>query len=99
MGWKDSISAGLRRFGDEAERVLDKGKTKVEQLQTEIQMDSLAKKLGYLTYDAHRGRKFDEATRVKLLMDLAHLEETLEKAKADAEAKLAATKDDKQTRS
>jgi hypothetical protein len=89
MGWKDSISAGLRRFGEEAEKALDKGKTKVEQLQTEMQMDGLARKLGYLTYDEHRGRKVDEAARAKLLMDLAHLEEVLEKAKAEAAARTA----------
>ena len=87
MGWKETVTSGLRRFGEEAEKALDKGKTKVGELQTEIQMDGLAKKLGYLTYDAHRGRKFDEATRVKLLMDLTRLEDALNKAKAEAEAK------------
>jgi hypothetical protein len=92
MGWKDTISAGLRRFGEEAEKALDKGKTKVEELQTELQMDGLAKKLGYVTYDEHRGRKVDEATRVKLLMDLARLEDVLAKAKAEAAAKAASKK-------
>lgn len=84
MGLKDTISAGLRRFGDEAEKALDKGKAKVGELQTELQMDGLAKKLGYLTYDAHRGRVVDESTRAKLLMELAHLEATLEKTRAEA---------------
>ena len=84
MGLKDTISAGLRRFGDEAEKALDKGKAKVGELQTELQMDGIAKKLGYLTYDAHRGRAVDESTRSKLLMELAHLEATLEKTRAEA---------------
>lgn len=92
MGWKETISTGLRRFGEEAEKALDKGKTKVGELQTEMQMDGLAKKLGYLTFDAHRGRAVDEAARVKLLMDLTHLEEALQKAKAEAAAKTAADK-------
>jgi hypothetical protein len=92
MGWKNSISAGFRRFGEEAEKALDKGKTKVEQLQTEMQMDGLARKLGYLTYDEHRGRKVEEATRAKLLMDLTHLEGVLEKTKAEAAAKAAANR-------
>jgi hypothetical protein len=92
MGWKDSISAGLRRFGEEAEKALDKGKTKVSELQMELQMDGVAKKLGYLTFDAHRGRKVDEAARVKLLMDMTQLEESLDKARAEAAAKAAADK-------
>jgi hypothetical protein len=92
MGLKDTMSAGLRRFGEEAEKALDRGKTKVGELQTELQMDGVARKLGYLTYDAHRGRTVDEATRVKLLMDLAHLEEALERTKAEAAAKAAANK-------
>ncbi len=92
MALKDSISAGLRRFGEGAERALDKGKTKVGELQTELQMDGLAKKLGYLTYDAHRGRAVDEAARVKLLMELTRLEAALDKAKAEAAAKAATVK-------
>jgi hypothetical protein len=92
MGFKETVTAGLRRFGEEAEKVLDKGKTKVGELQSELQMDGLAKKLGYIAYDEHRGRKIDEATKVKLFMDMAHLEEAMEKAKAEAAAKAAADK-------
>lgn len=91
MGFMETLSSGLRRFGDEAEKVLDKGKSKVGELQTELQMDSLAKKLGYLTYDAHRGRKVDEPARVKLLMDLTQLEDALKKAKSEAAAKASST--------
>jgi hypothetical protein len=92
MTWRDTLSAGLRRLGDEAEKALDKSKSKVSELQTELQMDSLARKLGYLTFDAHRGRKVDESTRVKLLMDLTHLEDVLQKAKSEAAAKAASAK-------
>jgi hypothetical protein len=92
MGWKETLTAGFHKVGEGAEKALDKGKAKVEELQTEMQMDGLAKKLGYLTFDAHRGRKVDEATRAKLLADLTRLEGELEKAKAEAAAKAAAEK-------
>jgi hypothetical protein len=92
MSWRETLSAGFHRAREEAERALDKGKAKVEELQTEMQMDGLAKRLGYLVFDAHRGRKVDEATRAKLLSDLTRLEDGLEKAKAEQAAKAAAEK-------
>jgi hypothetical protein len=92
MGWKDTLKKGFKRAGEEAKDALDKGKSKVEELQTEMQMDGLAKKLGYLTFDAHRGRQVDEALRTKYLADLSHLEDQLEKAKAEAAAKAEAEK-------
>lgn len=92
MGWRDQLSAGLQRARSEAARAYDKGKAKVEELQAEMQMDGLAKKLGYLTFDAHRGRTVDEATRVKLLLDLTRLEDELEKARAEQVARAAAEK-------
>jgi hypothetical protein len=92
MGWKEKLTSGLRRAGEEADKALDKGKAKVGELHTEMQMDGLAKKLGYLAFDAHRGRKVDEAARAKLLADLARLEESLEKIKAEAAVKAAADK-------
>ncbi len=92
MSWRETLSAGFHRAREEAERAYDKGKAKVEELQTEMQMDGLAKRLGYLTFDAHRGRKVDEAARVKLLSDLTRLEDELEKAKADQATKAAAEK-------
>jgi hypothetical protein len=98
MGWKDTFTEGLHRVSEEAERVFDKGKSKVEELQTEMHMDGLARKLGYLSYDAHRGRKVDEATRVRLLMDLTRLEDTLEEARKDAAAKAAAERSAKEGR-
>jgi hypothetical protein len=92
MGWKEKVTAGLRKAGQEADKALDKGKAKVGELHIEIQMDGLAKKLGYLAFDAHRGRKVDESARVKLLTDLTGLEEALGKVKAEAAAKAAAGK-------
>ncbi len=92
MGWKDKLSAGLHRAGSETQKAFEKGKSKVEELQIEMQMDGLAKKLGYLTYDAHKGRKVDEAARDKLLAELVRLEDELEKKKAETAAKIAAEK-------
>ncbi len=86
MGWKDSVSKGLKKVGEEAGKAYDKGKNKAEQLQIEMKMDGLAKKLGYVAFDAHRGREVDEAARTKVLADLAELEEALEKLKAEAAA-------------
>jgi putative ubiquitin-RnfH superfamily antitoxin RatB of RatAB toxin-antitoxin module len=92
MSWKETLSAGFHRAREEAERAYDKGKAKVEELQTEMQMDVLAKKLGYLTFDAHRGRSVKEAARVKLLSDLTRLEDELKRAKAEQAKKAAAEK-------
>jgi hypothetical protein len=92
MGWKETLNAGLQKLGKEAETAYDKGRAKVEELHTEMQMDGLAKKLGYLAFDAHRGREVEEATRVKLLKDLTQLEAELEEAKKEAAAKAAAAK-------
>ena len=86
MAWKDSVSKSLKKVGEEAGKAYDKGKSKANQLQLEMKMDGLAKKLGYLTFDAHRAREVDEAARTKLLAELTELEEALEKAKAEAEA-------------
>lgn len=95
MAWMDSVKSGLQRFGEEAEKAIDKGKTKAEELRIEMKMDGLAKKVGYLTFDDYRGRKVEEATRVKLLAQLLELEENLEKVKTEAAAKAAADKEAK----
>jgi len=95
MAWKETVSKGIKKVGEEAGKAYDKGKSKAEQLQTEMKMDGLAKKLGYLTFDAHRGREVDEAARTKLLTDLTELEEGLEKAKAEAEEKAKAEAEEK----
>src|SRR3972149_5619544 len=73
MGFKDKMGAGLEQAAHEIEKALDKGKTKVGELQIEMQMDGLAKKLGYLVFDFYRGREVDQTVRQKLLDDLSRL--------------------------
>jgi hypothetical protein len=92
MAWKDKFRSGVKRVSEEAEEALDKGKAKVEELQIELKMDGLAKKLGYVAFDAHRGRKVDEALRAKLLADLTYQEEQLKKLADEVAAKAKAAK-------
>jgi hypothetical protein len=87
MGFMDKVGDGLEQAAREIEKALDKGKTKVGELQIEMQMDGLAKKLGYLVFDFYRGRAVDQAVRQKVLDDLTRLEEQLWKIRADAAAK------------
>ena len=53
----------------------------------EMQMDGLAKKLGYLVFDFYRGREIDQALRQKYLDDMTRLEDQLLQARAEAAAK------------
>lgn len=87
MGIKDKVEAGLGQAAYEIEKAVDKGKTKVSELQIELQMDGLAKKLGYLVFDFYRGRQVDQAVRQKALDDLSRLEDQLFKIRVDAAAK------------
>jgi hypothetical protein len=87
MGLMDKLGDGLGQAAHEIEKALDKGKTKVGELQIEMQMDGLAKKLGYLVFDFYRGRTVDQAVRQKVLDDLSRLEEQLLKVRAEAAAK------------
>lgn len=87
MGFMDRLTAGAERAAKEAEKALDKGKAKVGELQIEMQMDGLAKKLGYLVFDFYRGREVDQALRQKTLDDLSRLEDQLLAARAEAAAK------------
>ena len=52
-----------------------------------MQMDGLAKKLGYLVFDFYRGRAVDQAERQKVLDDLSRLEDQLYKIRTEAKAK------------
>ena len=61
MGIMDKLGDSLGQAAHEMEKALDKGKTKVGELQIEMQMDGLAKKLGYLVFDFYRGRTVDGA--------------------------------------
>ena len=87
MGLMDKLSAGIDRAAQEADKAFEKGRTKVGELQTEMQMDGLAKKLGYLVFDFYRGREVDQALRQKYLDDMAKLEDQLLQVKAAAKAK------------
>lgn len=99
MGLIDKLAAGIERAAEEADKALDKGKTKVSEMQIEMQMDSLAKRLGYLVFDFYRGRQVDPALRQKILDDLSRLEEELlakraeTRAKAEAEGPTASSAD------
>jgi len=87
MGFMDKLTAGAERAAKEAEKAFDKGKAKVGELQIEMQMDGLAKKLGYFVFDFYRGREVDQALRQKILDDLSRLEDQLLQARAEAAAK------------
>jgi hypothetical protein len=87
MAFKDKLHKGFKRVGEEAKVALDKGKLKVEEMQLEMQLDGLAKKLGHLAFDAHRGRQVDDALRLKYLADMSEVEDQIAKLKAEAAAK------------
>jgi hypothetical protein len=87
MDLKEKLTTGLERAAKEAEKALEKGKAKVGELQIEMQMDGLAKKLGYLVFDFYRGRTVDQALRQKILDDLSRLEDQLIQVKAETAAK------------
>ena len=87
MGFTDKVGNGLEQAAREIEKALDKGKTKVGEIQIEMQMDGLAKKLGYLVFDFYRGRAVDQTVRQKVLDDLSRLEDQLWKIRTDAAAK------------
>ena len=74
-----------------AEKALDKGKAKVGELQIEMKMDGLAKKVGYLILDEHRERSVDQDEKQRLLSELVGLEDQLIQARAEAAEKAQAT--------
>ncbi|MHB0980022.1 MAG: hypothetical protein ACYC5Q_08150 [Thermoleophilia bacterium] len=86
MGILDRLTEGAEKVAKQAEKALEQGKTKVEELQLERQMDGVAKKLGFLEFDAFRGREVDAAVRQSYLDELAGLEEQLAQAKEAAAA-------------
>ncbi len=81
MGILDKLTEGAQKVAEQAEKALEQGKTKVEELQLERQMDGVAKKLGYLEFDASRGREVDAAVRQSYLDELAGLEEQVAQSK------------------
>jgi hypothetical protein len=87
MGFMDKVGDGIEQAAREIEKAFEKGKTKAGEIQIEMQMDGLAKKLGYLVFDFYRGRSVDQAARQKVLDDLSRLEDQLLKMRAEAAAK------------
>ncbi len=87
MSLLDKLTAGAERAAKEAEKAFDKGKAKVGELQVEMQLDSAAKKLGYLVFDFYRGREVDQAKRQNLLDEMSRIEDQLMQARAEAAAK------------
>jgi hypothetical protein len=83
----DKLTAGIEKVAEGADKALDKGKAKVGEMQIEMQMDGLAKKLGYLVFDFYRGRQVDQELRQKLLDDLAEHEDRLLQSRAETAAK------------
>lgn len=87
MGIMDKVGSGLEQAVWEVERALDRGKSKAGELQTEMQMDGLAKKLGYLVFDFYRGRTVDQTERQKVLDQMSALEDKLLAVRAEGKAK------------
>jgi hypothetical protein len=87
MGIMDKVGAGLEQAVWEVEHALDRGKNKAGELQTEMQMDGLAKKLGYLVFDFYRGRTVDQTERQKVLDQMSALEDKLFQVRAAGKAK------------
>lgn len=77
MGLLDKLTQGAERVAREAEKAFEQGRTKIDELQLERQMDLAARKLGYLEFDLFRGRSVDEGARAALLSELARLEEQI----------------------
>lgn len=92
MPWKETVSKGAKKVGEGAGKAYDFSKNKAEQIQAEMKMDALAKKLGYMTFDAHRGREVSEESRTKLLADFTAAEAKYEELKAEAAARHEAAK-------
>jgi len=89
MSFMEKVTSGAERAVKEAEKAIDKGKAKVGELQVEMQMDSQAKKLGYLVFDFYRGREVDQAQRQAYLDELSRLEDQLMQVRAEAAARKA----------
>jgi hypothetical protein len=74
MGLTDKLSEGLQTVATGAQKVFEQGKVRVEQLQLERQLDSAARRLGYIEFDFSQGRPIDAAARRDLLDEMARME-------------------------
>lgn len=84
MSLTDKLSDGLETIAQQAQKALEQGKVRVEQLQVERRMDTVARRLGYMEFDAHRGRSVDQKAKDELLEELVELEEELHSSLAAA---------------
>jgi hypothetical protein len=82
VGILDKLTEGAEKIAHEAEKVYEQGKTKVEELQLERQMDVAARKLGYLEYNVYRGLAGDPAKKEELLAELARVDGQIREMKA-----------------
>ncbi len=77
MAGTDKLSDGLETVAKQVQKVFEQGKARVEQLQLERQMDSTARRLGYMDLDESRGRAVDQAKKDELLAELGRMEDEL----------------------
>jgi len=84
MNIKDEITSGAEKVAREAEKAFDKGKTKLNELQIKMQMDTQARKLGFLVFNFYRGREVDQDERQGYLDELSRLEDQLIQLRAEA---------------
>jgi hypothetical protein len=82
----NKIESGIKKFAEEADKVVDQGRMKVDELQLERQLDAAAKKLGHLEFDAFRGRVTDAAARQAALDEMVSVEDQIAQLKAQREA-------------
>ncbi len=86
MGLKDMITNATDAVAKEAEKAIEQGRYKVGEFQFERQMDTAAKKLGYLEFESQRsGSTPDAAKRQELIDEMTRLEGEMEQARKDAE--------------
>jgi hypothetical protein len=80
MSWSDQMGEGVDRLAKEAEKLFGQFKTRIDQLQKEQSLDKLARRLGYMEFDAHRGRPVDASAKAELLAEMMRHEDELHQA-------------------
>lgn len=87
MSWRDKLNQTADKVVKGTGKAVSQGRTKMEEIQLERQMDATARKLGYMAYDEFKGQMLDEKAQQTLLNELATLEEQLAQAgKEEVEA-------------
>ncbi|HZJ02664.1 MAG TPA: hypothetical protein VFE20_03120 [Thermoleophilia bacterium] len=96
MGLKDMITNATDTVAKEAEKAIGQGRHKVEEFQFERQMDTAAKKLGYLEFESQRsGSTPDAVKRQELIAEMTRLEGEMAQARKDVELRKAELEDSK----